>query len=399
MDPSRMYPSHMDAYNEQYIKYNDELRRHIITDVKIKRFRARYPRLHGYNAALGYHGFGGEATVAQLYTNHGASGWGALMRRGSAGKPPVDAALVDALTGKSIADVFAAESGLTDDMFIAFDIALHDLAGNILGIPVRRMIDPDAASSVRVYDGAIYMNDLIPEDKPFGVQKVIEDSLSDYELGHRTFKIKIGRGHKWMAPEAAGIARDIEITRKIREALPDAVLMVDGNDGFAPASMERYIDGIGGCPLYWIEEPFRECEADNRKLREYLNTHMPGTYIADGESRTDIGLLFDLAGKGLLDVWQPDICGYGFTAWRKLIKRLAAAGYMASPHAWGEVIKTHYSAHIAAAYPLNVHYIEAVLGESEGVDYSGYILKNGVLNLPEKPGFGMDLFWAPEISI
>jgi L-alanine-DL-glutamate epimerase-like enolase superfamily enzyme len=374
-----------------YYACNEKLSHHTITDIKFKRFRARYPRLHGYNAMRGYHGFGGEVTVAQIFTDSGASGWGPLMR--GCGKE-----LADNIMGNRVSDIFASETGVIDASYAAFDIALHDLAGNILGIPVRSMLNPDAVSDIRVYDGAIYMNDLIPEDKPFGYQKVIDESLYDYGLGHRTFKIKIGRGNKWMEPEA-GLQRDIEITRGIHEALPDAVLMVDGNDGFTPETMKRYLDGIGGCRLYWIEEPFPENEGGNRQLRNYLDSHMPSVYIADGESHTDIPLLSDLAAKGLLDIWQPDICGYGFTAWRALIKFLVSKGYLASPHAWGEVIKTHYCAHLAAAYPLNIPYTESVLGESEGVDYSGYTLKNGILSLPDKPGFGMDLIWAPEVDI
>ena len=56
-----------------------------------------------------------------------------------------------------------------------------------------------------------------------------------------------------------------------------------------------------------------------------------------------------------------------------------------------------YCAHLAAAYPHHIPYIEAVLGESEGLDYGGYEVKNGMMALPDRPGFGMDLIWAPEV--
>ena len=61
------------------------------------------------------------------------------------------------------------------------------------------------------------------------------------------------------------------------------------------------------------------------------------------------------------------------------------------------MVKTHYCAHLAAAYPHHIPCIEAVLGESEGVDYGGYELYNGIMTLPDRPGFGMDLIWAPEV--
>lgn len=371
--------------------FDKTLSQHKIDKVSFFRFRARYPRLHGKNARLSYHGFGGEVTVARLCTDQGACGWGEI----STGLAEAKAA-AERVTGKCLTDVFSAGTGILDGDLKALDIPLHDLAGVILGIPVSRMIRESASPRIRVYDGAIYMNDIIPEDRPQGVGQVLADCAYDYALGHRTLKIKIGRGSIWMEHDA-GLARDIEVVRRIHEAFPDAGLMVDANDGYSVEDAVAFLEGIGDAPLVWFEEPFREEEGANRRLREYLDVSRPGTLIADGESMTDIPLLRDLAGKGLLDVWQPDVCGYGFTAWRTLLREIEEKGYLASPHAWGNVVKTHYCAHLAAAYPHHIPCIEAVLGESEGVDYGGYALQNGIMTLPEKPGFGMDLIWAPEV--
>lgn len=371
--------------------FDKVLSQHKIDKVSFYRFRARYPRLHGKNARLSYHGFGGEVTVAKVCTDQGACGWGELSDSLQDAR-----AAAERITGKCLTDIFSAGTGILDDTLKALDIPLHDLAGVILGLPVSRMISESASPKIRVYDGAIYMNDIIPEDRPQGVEQVLADCTYDYALGHRTLKIKIGRGSIWMEHDA-GLARDIEVVRRIHEAFPDAGLMVDANDGYSVEDAVAFLEGIGDAPLVWFEEPFREEEKANRALREYLDVHRPRTLIADGESMTDIDLLHDLAAKGLLDVWQPDVCGYGFTAWRKLMKEIEEKGYLASPHAWGNVVKTHYCAHLAAAYPHHIPCIEAVLGESEGVDYGGYELHNGIMTLPDRPGFGMDLIWAPEV--
>lgn len=372
-------------------QWNKILAEHRIEKVTFHRFRARYPRLHGKNARLSYHGFGGEVTVAVLRTQLGASGWAQL-------SDPLDRAkaALPLLENKPIHEIFRTETGILDPRLHAFDLPLHDLAGQILGIPVCRMLNPNAEMNAHVYDGAIYMNDIVPEDRPAGTERVVQDSIDDWNLGHRILKVKIGRGSIWMGHDA-GMKRDIEIVRGIHQALPAAQLMVDANDGYSVQDAIEFMEGIGGVRLYWFEEPFRESEDNNRQLRDYLCKYRPQTLIADGESMTDIDLLFDLAGKGLLDVWQPDVCGYGFTLWRQLMKSLSEHGYLASPHAWGNVVKTHYCAHLAAAYPHHIPCIEAVLGESEGVDYSGYILQDGILTIPNRPGFGMDLYWAPEV--
>lgn len=373
-------------------KRNLALAGHIIDRVELLYFRARYPRLHGYNAIKGYHGFGGEVPIARIFTNQGASGWGVLSE-------PLNVAQTvrEALIGKRLDRIFACEEGILDDGLKVFDLPLHDLAGQILGVPVCKMINPDAVSYVPIYDGAIYMNDLIPQDKPWGVERVLEDCAHDIALGHRTLKIKIGRSHMWMEHDK-GLKRDIEVVNRIHDAYPTVALMVDANDGYSVQDAINFLKGTSAVPLYWFEEPMRESEEHFRPLKEYMLAHCPQTRIADGESMTDIPLLFDLAEKGLLDVWQPDVCGYGFTAWRRLLKQMVSKGYVGSPHAWGYVAKTHCCAHLAAAYPQHIPYIEAVLGESEGVDMSGFSLKNGMLFVPDKPGFGMDLEYVLEIG-
>ena len=365
---------------------------HRIARVELRYFRARYPRLHGFNAIKGYHGYGGDVPIACLTTDQGAAGWGVLSE-----PVPVARQTQALLLGKALGEVFACDQGILDDRLKAFDLALHDLAGRILGLPVAKMIAPDAVSWVRMYDGAIYMNDLIPEHKPGGVQKVLEDCAHDVALGHRALKIKIGRGHQFMEHDA-GLRRDIEVVSRIHEQFPFATLMVDANDGYTLADAQAFLQGVAHVPLYWFEEPMRESEEDFRPLKEFIRAHCPQTRIADGESRTDIPLLTSLAEKGLLDVWQPDVCGYGFTAWRRLLKLLTARGYVGSPHAWGYVAKTNCCAHLAAAYPQHIPYIEAVLGDCEGVDLSGYVLQEGMLRLPDGPGFGMELEMALEIG-
>ncbi len=351
-----------------YEAWNQELKEQQIEKVQFYRCRARYPRLHGKNAIRGYHGFGGQIAVAKLTTKSGISGWGQLSEEFNEAKK-----YIELLKERPYTEFFDAQTGILDERLKAFDIPLHDLAGKILGIPVCRMLSPESVLRAPVYDGAIYMNDIIPEDAPFGADHVIEECINDVRLGHTILKVKIGRSHQWMEHEE-GLARDIEIVSKIHETLPGTEIMVDANDGYSLEDAIAFLEGIGDVQIFWFEEPFREEEEQNRLLKTYLQKKRPRTLIADGESMTDIPLLRDLAKKGLLDVWQPDVCGYGFTKWRTLMKEISENGWLASPHAWGNVTKTHYCAHLAAAYPHHIPCVEAVLGTIEGIDFSGYRL-------------------------
>lgn len=53
-----------------------------------------------------------------------------------------------------------------------------------------------------------------------------------------SFKLKIGRGYRWME-RREGLRRDIEVTRRVREEFPDCLILVDANDGYTP---ELFID-------------------------------------------------------------------------------------------------------------------------------------------------------------
>jgi len=378
--------------------YDELLSGHTIVKAELLHTRQIYPRMLGKNATRGAHGFGGTQELARITTDQGAQGFGLLSRPSSIGRKlhqeffteGLDDNDTTGLIGKNLAEIFSADTGILSEEYRTFDLPLHDLAGNILGIPVAKMINPDASEYAPAYDGAIYFTDLIPDEAPRGIEKVLEDCAYDLALGHNGLKIKIGRSFRWMEHDE-GLKRDIEVVNRIHKAFPDAVLLVDANDGYTVQDTIDFLEGINNVPLFWIEEPFREEEQNLRRLKDYLKVRRPKTLLADGESMTDMELLKDLAEKGLLDVWQPDLCYLGLTEWRRLMKEFVPKGYLAAPHAWDCVMKTCYCAHLAAAYPDHVPYIETVIGYMEGIDLSGYQLKNGVFRIPDAPGFGMKL--------
>lgn len=374
-----------------------ELAYHKIVKIRTLKVRNRYTRLNGKNAFRGEHGYGEEFLVKELWTDQGAKGWGY-----TSGAPwNVDKTPDARLLGKTVSDVFHPNVGVTADALLPFDFALHDLAGKILGIPVFRMLGAKTGSPVTCYDGAILLDDISPEVMSAeglsgGIEKILAECRDDYELGYRDFKLKIGRAPLWMDWKQ-GLKQDIEVTRKVRAQYPDAKLMVDANSVYTPELMKQYIDGVADCGLYWIEEPFIENREDDRRLKEYLREKSPGTMIADGEADPSLPLLIAMAEEGILDVLQMDIAGFGFTGWRRILPELEEKKIKISPHNWGLKIKTHYTAAIAAAYG-ETPAIEGVPDETEGVDFSGYRLREGKLEIPDAPGFGMELIWGMEVT-
>ncbi|TQM02932.1 mandelate racemase/muconate lactonizing enzyme family protein [Pseudonocardia kunmingensis] len=349
-----------------------------VTRVDVVGLPTRYPRRVGRNARLGSHGTGGESRVAVIGTDTRHQGWG--LAEGPGGD-------VADVVGRPLSDLIDPATGVRHERHLWLDIALHDLLAVVHDQPVHALLGGRGNRSVEVYDGAIYLDDLDPDDAPRGPAAVLENCRSDAAAGYGGFKLKIGRGHRWM-DRAAGDARDVEITRRVREAWPDARILVDANDGYDLEGFCRYLDAVADVGLYWVEEPFPDDAGDLAALRRHRDAVSPATRIAEGETSPDVEALLPVAHRHDIDVLLMDVVSFGLTRWRRLVPRLAGAGVEASPHAWGRPLKTLYAAQMAAGLG-GIPIVEGVPGRTDRVDASGYAFVDGHLTVPDRPGFGL----------
>jgi D-galactarolactone cycloisomerase len=361
------------------------LARHKISALETRSVPLPWPRRLGRNAKLGVHGNGPTPTVAMLKTDQDAMGWGEV-----GGNAKAVEELRARVVGKSVAELFDPSHGVRTGELKPLDIPLHDLAGVILGQPVWKMLGAATPQLFPVYSGMIYFDDLEPAEAPAGIDQVLKNCAADRKLGYRQLKIKIGRGNKWMAPEA-GLKRDIEVVRAIAKAFPDCQLMVDGNDGFTTESIIFFLEGIEGIPLVWLEEPFVEDEEKWRKVHAWTHSHgRASMLLADGEQNNNFPLLEKLEAAGILNVRLCDIIGYGFTRWRELMPLLKTRKTLASPHAFGSGLKTVYAAQLVGGLG-NGAPIEGVPCSHEHVDFGENVIRDGKLQVSSKPGFGLAL--------
>ncbi|MBT5535963.1 mandelate racemase [Candidatus Poribacteria bacterium] len=372
----------------------EQLDDHRLAKVEARTIRDRFPRFVGRNANGAPSGRGASYKIRILTTDRGATGW--AMSWWPDEKVPD-------LVGRKLSDLFTVEHGPADDA-ITLELPLYDLAANVLGLPVYEMLGAQGPTRVPIYSGAIYFDDLEPEDAPRGVAGVVASCRQDYDLGYRAFKLKIGRGHKWI-PGEPGWRRDVEVTRAVREEFPDCRVLVDANDAYTPDGFIDYMRQVADCDLYWIEEPFTEDADDLRRLRDVMAEVDCRALIAEGEGRTanrdpagpyggytqeHIDHLYALAEAGLVDVFLLDLGIVGYSRYRKIMPQLHAAGVVASPHTWVWTPRSYYTAQLAAGVG-NVVIVEGIPGGGEGVDYSAYAFDDGDLVLPSTPGFGLRL--------
>jgi len=371
---------------ESVAAWRETLASHSVARIEHRRTQNRWPRLVSRNARLGVHGWGSDDQILFIHTDQGATGWGYA--------PGADPERAEHLTsqfqGNSLAALFDPAVGRDAGVPKQMDLALHDLAGVILGLPVYELIGGSEPVPTPLYSGMIYFDDIEPLENPPGIEQVLFNAGADHAFGYRQMKIKVGRGNMWM-PHDEGLERDIEVTLALAEAYPDVRFLADANDGFSVADTKAFLDGIGDVDLIFMEEPFRENVEGFAEIRSHMQATGRATLIADGEANPvpeELDLLID---NGLLDVHLTDLYGLGFTEWRQLMPSLEERGVRASPHCWGSRLKTVYTTHLAAGLG-NVLTVEGVTAFSKDIDFRDYDPDaDGMITPPRKPGFGLAL--------
>jgi L-alanine-DL-glutamate epimerase-like enolase superfamily enzyme len=358
------------------------------------RLEGRRPRKAGSNARLGEHGQIVRLPVARLTTADGASGFGPARLNRDQAAAMLGVRLSDALGPTGIAERFrpAPDAG---DAWSSAEFPLLDLAGRRSGKPVFQLaaellgaVAPDQLR-VRAYDTSLYLDDLHLAEDEWAAALIAAEALEGFERGHRAFKVKVGRGARHM-PLEQGTRRDIAVIRAVRQAIgPDAPIMIDANNGYNLNLAKRVLSETADCRLLWIEEAFHEDGVLYRDLKDWLAGERLDVLVADGEGQASPSLL-DWARDGLVDVVQYDVFSAGFSRLIEVGRRLDEWGRFTAPHHYGGFFGNFTSGHLAGAIHglASVEWDEA---EVDAVDSSRYAVRDGWIDLPSVPGFGLDL--------
>lgn len=356
-----------------------------ITAVEWGCLEGRRPRVAGSNARLGEHGDQVRVPLLRLTTQGGMSGFGVCRVSQEQGT---------ALLDRSLGDLFAEGGGVREE-WLPLEYPLWDLAGRLAGRPVYALaaesLGASVPASLRVpcYDTSLYMDDLHLDSDDEAAALLASEARAGYALGHRAFKIKVGRGARWMLPDA-GMRRDIAVIRAVRAAVgPSVILLLDANNGWNLNLTKHALAETADCRIHWMEEAFHEDATLYCDLKDWLRAEGLPTLIADGEGEASPSLL-RWAQEGLIDVIQYDIFGHGLTRWLALGKSLDKWGAGSAPHHYGGHLGNHVSCHLAPALS-SFTFVEWDEVITPGLDSSGYVLGDGRVSVPDAPGFGLSL--------
>lgn len=356
-----------------------------ITRIEWGRMEGQRPRNAGRNARLGEHGSRILLPIVRLTTADGMSGFGASR---------IGAEQAACLLGAFLSDLYDPKVGVLD-AGRSIEFPLWDLLGNQSNQPVYALAaqiagrTPPEALRVPCYDTSLYFDDLHLESTNEAAALLADETRQGMARGHRNFKIKVGRGARHL-PLEAGTERDIAIIHAVRNmAGPEAVLLIDANNGYNLNLTKRVLAETADCNLFWLEEAFHEDPVLYSDLKTWLEARALPTLIADGEGDASPHLL-NWAREGLIDVVQYDIFGHGFTRWLQTGRQIEEWNVRSAPHHYGGHVGNYVSGHLAAALS-NFTFIEWDEATTPGLEAPGYIIEAGKLHIPNTPGFGLVL--------
>jgi L-alanine-DL-glutamate epimerase-like enolase superfamily enzyme len=351
-----------------------------IDRIEMAVLEGKRPRPAGSNARLGIHGDTVRLPLVRLTTAAGATGFG----RCSATE-----AQLRSLVGKPVADLVVA--GSVKAGWLLYELPLLDISARIAGQPVYQLAGGRASEPLRVrtYDTSLYFDDLAIAEDAAAADLIAGEAQQGWDLGHRAFKIKVGRGARHM-PLEQGTARDIAIIRAVRETVgPDATVMIDANNGWNLNLTKRVLSETAAMNLYWVEEAFHEDNVLYQDLKEWLAAEGLSVLIADGEGAAHPSLV-DWARDGLVEVVQYDIISHGFGRWVQLGKELDAMAVESAPHTYGGGVSGYVTAHLAGIVD-GLEFVEWDYAAFDAIDDTAYAIRDGWVDVPSTPGFGLEL--------
>ncbi|MGH9451008.1 MAG: L-rhamnonate dehydratase [Terriglobia bacterium] len=201
----------------------------------------------------------------------------------------------------------------------AVDIALWDLMGKLARQPVYRLMGGKTKAKIPVYASRLYSQ---PPDA------LAQEAARYKEQGFRAMKLRFGWGP---ADGAAGMQRNLELVRTVREVIGDEVdLMADAYMGWTLEYARRMIRMVAPYNLRWVEEPLIPDDLGGYAELKAMNA----APISGGEHEFTIYGFRQMIDARAVDVIQFDTNRVGgLTQARKIASLAEAYEVPVIPHA------------------------------------------------------------------
>jgi len=274
-------------------------------------------------------------------------------------------------------DLFSAISGL--------ELALWDIVGKQLGVPVYNLLGGPCRDRIRVYANGWYGGAKTPDDYAEKAHAVVQRGFTamKFDPFPGPWRTHISRRAEQQA---------VATVKAVRDAVgPDIDLLIEVHRRLAPMHAVRIARQMEAFEPFWYEEPtsarnldaLAECRRDIR---------LP---IVTGEelyTKAEFRQVFELQAA---DIINPDVCNCGGLLELKEIAAMAEPyGVIVSPHNYNSTtIGLAATLQVSACIPnfLITEYFVNFEDRAQEVAVRPFEVKDGYIPLPESPGPGLEL--------
>ncbi len=352
----------------------------------------------------------GEYFFVEVRTDEGITGWGEITtttliaNRAVAG---IIRQLNDLLVGEDPARIehiwnktfrsftYMGTRGAASHVVSGIDIALWDIRGKVLGLPIYELLGGKLRDSILLYTHPLRR--LLDND-----ETLVEEITAIVASGHTALKFDPFPHAKGESPNnddyldggmsKAGEASAARMAARIREvAGPGIEILIDAHGRFNVPTAIRLCRSLeDAAQIDWFEEPVPvESYAALQQVREKVNCA-----ITVGERLHTRWEFAPILEKRLADYIMPDVTWAGGISELKKIATMAEAYYIPiSPHDASGPINVVAGAHVMMTVP-NFYRLETSRYDlSKYNDFVETPLDNsgGSLHLPRLPGLGLTM--------
>ncbi len=264
----------------------------------------------------------------------------------------------------------------------ALDMALWDIKGKALGVPVYQLLGGKFREKLRVYANRWFFGG----DTPDKLARLAERTV---KLGYTAMKWDpFYQAEYVITPsDMRGVVQQV---KALRDAVGwDVDLLIEGHGRFAPYTALQIASELAPFKPYFFEEPTMP---ENFDACAQVRARSP-IPVAAGErwsTKTDFR---EALKAGAVDIAQPDlrICG-GITEGKKIAALCEAYQVPIAPHNVHGQIGTAASIHLACAVPNAVILEYSVDDQTLKESLFDHLYKpvGGYLHINDRPGLGID---------
>jgi L-rhamnonate dehydratase len=270
----------------------------------------------------------------------------------------------------------------------ALDIALHDLAGKQLGLPVYKLMGgarrPHLEPYCTIYPGLAHGRGIA------ALMNEIERQFDKaVDIGFRAVKMEV------LFYDLVSDAELVECIKQGRRMLGDRITMAL-DFGYRWKSWHDalwVLQRVADCTIYFAEATLQHDDLDGHaRLAAVSPIRICGAEAAAGRHE-----IREWIERGRVSVVQPNITrSGGLTEIRRIAEMAETAGVQVIPHGWKTGVTSAVGRHFQAACPaapyfeyVSPHVFESVLRRELTTPEA--TLKDGKMALPEGAGLGIAL--------